>query len=156
MDPAEQLLWNLFSYRKKIMDIKNARRKTFDVEFVEVTQENLLEVGDWCGGQIVLDDGSSHIKLATPNVVNNRQSNAYVGDFVLKSPTGFRSFSAKAFKNTFEILPNRNTLAKDEEIVPPVVASPTRVKASELGAPEPANLKEAMDRDAMQGGGIHD
>lgn len=84
------------------MDIKNARRKTFDVEYVVVTQENLSEVEAWCEGTVGGEGEDSFIKLNDKNAMNARQTKAFIGDYVLKYGASFKSFGKKAFYKSFE------------------------------------------------------
>ena len=86
------------------MEIKKARRKTFEVSYVEVTKENMHEVATWCGGSIVTPDGDGevYIHVTDKGVMNARQKKAFVGDLVLKSGNQFKSFTKSSFKKSFE------------------------------------------------------
>jgi len=85
------------------MEIKTARRKSFDVEYVEITKDNLNEVSVWCGGEVDLSDPENpFIRIKDKNAMNARQTKAFVGDYVLKSQSSFKAFSKKSFKRSFE------------------------------------------------------
>jgi hypothetical protein len=86
------------------MEIKKARRKSFDVDYVEVTDENMVEVAAWCGGRVVAANGevAAHIHVSDKNTMNSRQKKAYVGDLVLRQGTSFKSFTQKSFKRSFD------------------------------------------------------
>ena len=85
------------------MEIKKARRKTFEVSYVKVTAENMQEVAEWCGGSIVTpDEGGKYIHVTDKGVMNARQKKAFVGDLVLKNGNQFKSFTKSSFKKSFE------------------------------------------------------
>jgi hypothetical protein len=44
------------------MDTKKARKKSFDVDYVEVTEANIEEVAVWCGGRVIGSDKDRYIK----------------------------------------------------------------------------------------------
>lgn len=80
-------------------------RKPMYVEAVQVTAENLLQVMKWCGGTAFDQfEGPAFIK-----VLGYRSkllpTKAFVGDWVLSGPHGFRVYSDTAFKKTFEQVP---------------------------------------------------
>lgn len=87
------------------LKIKQASRKTFDVDFVEVTAENMEEVADWCGGKMTnsQNDGGPYIKITDKMAVNSRQTKAFAGDLILKSPNGFKIYSKTSFRRSFDI-----------------------------------------------------
>lgn len=81
-------------------------RKSFTVEAVKVTRENMEEVAAWCGGQIqtVTENGreKSFIKVEVKRALNENQTQAFCGDWVLKSDSGFKKYSHRAFVQSFE------------------------------------------------------
>lgn len=86
------------------MEIKTARRKSFDVEYVVVSEENIEEVRDWCGGAIGGEGADRFIRLIDKNAMNTRQTKAFIGDYVLKAGTSFKSYGKKPFEKSFEPL----------------------------------------------------
>jgi len=88
------------------------RRKTFRVQAIQVTEENLKEVADWCNGQVKIETSGPHGGLGDPFIlvligrVNGRpqHSAARVGDWVtrLSSGNNFRVYHNKSFKEAFE------------------------------------------------------
>lgn len=88
------------------MTIKTTRfvRKPFYIEAVQVTKDNIDGVRAWCGGAICAsEDGKTeYIKVDVYRPVNERQSRAFIGDWVLKADSGFKVFTDRAFKNTFD------------------------------------------------------
>lgn len=84
------------------MEIKLARRTTYDVEYVVVTEENFNEVAEWCGGEATDHEGTRYIRLNDKNARNARQNKAFVDDYVLKYGANYKSFSKRAFFKSFE------------------------------------------------------
>ena len=98
------------------LKIENYTRKPFPVEAVQVTEENLNEVAKWCGGDIHTSTktlrnaaGEETSKIKRPFIkvdvhrpLNDRQTKAFVGDWVLKSESGFKVYTLKAFDNSFQ------------------------------------------------------
>lgn len=88
------------------MTIKTERyvRKTFYVDAaIQVTAENMAEVAEWCRGDVrTMDDGSSYIKVRVIRPMDERQTRAFVTDWVLYAGTGYKVYTDKAFKNSFD------------------------------------------------------
>lgn len=76
-------------------------RKPFEVEAVQVTEENIDEVREWCQGT-TMEDSRPYIKVRVARALNERQTKAYPGDWVLYAGTGFKVYTDKAFHRTFE------------------------------------------------------
>lgn len=81
-------------------------RKPFEVTGAQVTDENLEEVADWCGGVIRTDEktGLRQIIVPVKKPLHSKQRIAREGCWVLFSnpELGFKVYSDKAFRNTFE------------------------------------------------------
>jgi len=78
------------------------------VDAVLVTQSNMQEVADWCGGRIELiaakNPVTKPISFIRVNVIrasNNRQTQAFPGDWVLKSESGCKIYTHLAFLAVF-------------------------------------------------------
>ena len=98
------------------LNIETYTRKAFPVKGVQVTEENIEEVAKWCGGEVrtsvttvLSEDGSPKGKLERPIIkvsvvhpLNDRQTKAFLGDWVLESDYGFKVYSQRAFNNSFE------------------------------------------------------
>lgn len=91
-------------------------RKPFPVDAVQVTEENLNAVAAWCDGEIrystkTLAAGEGvtekvkipYVKVDVHHPLNERQTKAYVGDWVLKSDSGFKVYTERAFEKSFEL-----------------------------------------------------
>lgn len=87
-------------------------RKPFDIEAIQVTAENMEEVARWCRGQLRKSGGPGgrntqrYIKVNVKRSLSDRQTTAYVGDWVVnaldQSVKGFKVYTPKAFSLTFE------------------------------------------------------
>ncbi len=90
------------------METNTFTRRPFDVEAVQVTDENMQAVADWCGGKIYhakqkgTDAIVPYIKVDTHRPLNDKQKMAFVGDWVLKAATGFKIYTDTAMQNSFE------------------------------------------------------
>jgi hypothetical protein len=105
-------------------------RKPFDVNAVKVTADNFEEVAQWCGGEIEESEGfegrgvQRFIRVPVKRPLSDRQTCAYVGDWVLsalRGPAGFKVYTPKAFNSSFdpdrmfETLDRMEKRAQDEE-----------------------------------------
>lgn len=87
-------------------------RKPFEVEAVQVTEENLTEIADWCDGDIRhTADKVPFVKVQVARPLTSRQTRAFVGDWILFAGRGFKVYTSKAFEGAFD---------KSEEVAPSV------------------------------------
>jgi len=86
------------------METRTFIRKSFEVEAVQVTAENMMEVSKWCQGRVVNANGDEerHIKVRVLRVLDERQTKAFVGDWVLYAGNGYKVYNNKAFQKSFE------------------------------------------------------
>jgi hypothetical protein len=91
------------------LEIKTYARKSFDVEAIQVTAENMSQVAKWCGGEIQKTEHNDpkrvrkYIQVSVIRAINPKQTQAFVGDWVLYTKSGFKVYVDKAFRETFEI-----------------------------------------------------
>jgi hypothetical protein len=84
------------------VETKVYSRKTFEVEAVQVTKENINDVADWCDGEIRLTgDNVPFIKVKVHRPLTTRQTRAFVGDWILFAGRGFKVYTSKAFFSSF-------------------------------------------------------
>lgn len=93
---------------------QNFQRNPFNVVAVRVTAENIEEVAKWCRGQLRRSVGPGgrntqrYIKVNVKRPLNERQTMAYVGDWVVtatdQSIQGFKVYTPKAFQQSYKQL----------------------------------------------------
>lgn len=87
------------------MQIYKYQRKAFEVEAVQVSEENIPDVAEWCDGEVIVDDKNphrTHVKVKVKRPLNDKQTRAYFGDWVLLSESGYKVYTNRAFVNSFE------------------------------------------------------
>lgn len=85
---------------------QRARRKDIFVDYVQVTSENMEELARWCKGKIRrTPNGAKYIYVNVLYPKEPKQSKAFVGDFLLYSPTGFKVYTERGFHKAFEDAP---------------------------------------------------
>jgi hypothetical protein len=81
-------------------------RKPFEVDAVRVTDSNIEELAKWCHGDLLAEGTDENprpfIKVRVARALNERQTKAYPGDWILYAGTGFKVYTDKAFRKTFE------------------------------------------------------
>lgn len=90
------------------MQTQRYNRVQFEVDAVQVADDNIHEVAEWCGGKVHEDKHvdesippSQFVKVPVHRPLNTKQTRAYVGDWVLSSDTGFKVYTDRAFQNSF-------------------------------------------------------
>lgn len=90
------------------METQTYARKPFYVQAVRVTEENFEKVAEWTGGEIQSAKQGKFIKVDVQKVIYERQTQAFVGDWVLNSQNGevnsFKVYTNAAFTKSFEIV----------------------------------------------------
>jgi hypothetical protein len=87
-------------------------RKPFYVDAVRVSENNIAEVAEWCKGTIkTTEEGAQFIEVEVYRPINDRQTQAHIGDWVLYAGNGFKVYTPKAFDKSFERV---KTLTKDQ------------------------------------------
>lgn len=94
------------------MKTEKFQRKPFIVDGVQVTTENMEQVAKWCNGTITHTDPQiaaqlnkpieTWIHVETQQPMNDRQKQAFVGDWVLYAGRGFKIYTQAGFERTFE------------------------------------------------------
>lgn len=86
-----------------MLQIAQFTRKPFIVEAVQVTAENMFEVAAWCKGEIKkAPDGKQYIKVEVARPMHERQTMAFVKNWVLSAETGFKVFGDKPFVHSYQ------------------------------------------------------
>lgn len=86
-----------------MLETKKYVRKPFYIDAVQVTAANIADISKWASGEVRTDsDGSQYVKVRVHRPLNDRQTKAYIDDWVLYAGTGFKVYTPKAFANSFE------------------------------------------------------
>lgn len=108
------------------METKRYTRKSFDVDAIQVTAENIEEVARWCMGEVrfqerlPVDGGTTpvnrpYIAVRVFHPKNPRQTQAFIGDWVLYAGTGYKVYTPKAFEQSF--IPSPQPLNLDKPLL---------------------------------------
>lgn len=86
-----------------MLETKQYVRKPFHIDAVQVTSENIEEVARWVDSEIRNDrqDGQ-YVKVRVHNPRNEKQTKAFIGDWVLYAGTGYKVYTDKAFRKDFQ------------------------------------------------------
>lgn len=84
-----------------MLETNEYTRKPIKGLAVEVTAENMKDVSDWVDGEILEDKIGPYIKVKVLRPQYERQTRAYVGDFVVLVKTSFKVYNPAAFKKSF-------------------------------------------------------
>lgn len=83
-------------------------RISFEVSAVQVTSENMAAIAQWCKGEIRQGvtsrdelETNPYIKVKVHRPINERQTKAFPGDWVLETTTGFKVYPDKSFTTCF-------------------------------------------------------
>jgi hypothetical protein len=99
------------------MTVKAQRyaRKPFYVDAVQVTAENIEDVAKWCQGDVRLgrkpesNKDENYISVRVHMPLKDRQTMAFVGDWVLYAGQGFKVYTPNAFDNSFDLAEETGT-----------------------------------------------
>jgi hypothetical protein len=87
------------------LNIQDYERKPFPVKAVQVTEENMAEVKEWCKGTLVNFNGNqgrgSYIAVPAYRALNERQTQAHVTDYVVFTNNQFKVYTEQSFNKTF-------------------------------------------------------
>lgn len=90
-------------------------RKPFYVDAVRVSEANIAEVAEWAEGSVEkTEDGQAHVKVKVHRPLTERQTQAFIGDWVLFAGTGFKVYTPKAFDKSFEKVKTLTKAQADE------------------------------------------
>lgn len=92
-------------------------RKPLFVEAVQVTEDNFKDVAIWCQGKTEVDsDMREFIAVRVTNPMTPRQMRAYANDWILYTQSGYKVYTPKAFKKSFEPVQEELPVAEREGI----------------------------------------
>lgn len=129
-------------------------RKPIYVDAVRVTDDNFDEIADWCQGEIQQDKvpgkgtGKKYIRVRAHNPINNKQTKAYVGDWILYTAKGYKVYTNRAFRASFDTVDREerpgDVIMGSEEIMPGVTLNEAVQWLREQPEDKVAHLREAM------------
>lgn len=107
-----------------MLETKQYVRKPFHIDAVQVTSENIEEIARWVDSEIRSDrqDGR-YVKVRVHNPRNEKQTKAFVGDWVLYAGTGYKVYTDKAFRKDFQQVSDESKMVD--------TTSPKKASASE-------------------------
>lgn len=105
-------------------------RKPLFVDAVQVTQENFLDVVDWCqalvgtrGGEsgtevrpaagLEIDPADHYIRIRVHNPQSAKQTKAFVGDWILYTDKGYKIYTDRAFQLNFDKVQQEDPVVAD-------------------------------------------
>ena len=93
-------------------------RKPLFVDAVQITLANFNEVAEWCQGEVrdyhdkplapeqaTNEALERYIHVRVHNPKNVRQTKAFVGDWLLYTERGYKVYTQKAFRASFDAVP---------------------------------------------------
>jgi hypothetical protein len=92
------------------MSIKATKyiRKALYVDAVRVTEENFDELAKWCQGDITSDGNRAYIRVRVHTPKSERQTRAFVGDWILYTDRGYKIYSNNSFVDNFILAVNED------------------------------------------------
>lgn len=100
--PADQMEHKLSINEILALELEDWYRKPFPVKAVRVTFDNIKAVSVWCNGEIHNDGDRIYIQVAVNNAISEKQTQAHIGDWVLKSKDSFKVYTDTAFQRNFD------------------------------------------------------
>lgn len=85
-------------------EVTDYTRNPFVVQAVKVTEDNMDRVATWCGGTVETPEiGPRFVKVGVNKPLNAKQTQAFVGTWVLKQAASFKVYTEKAFTSNFSL-----------------------------------------------------
>lgn len=100
----------------EIDNIDEYFRKSFPVRAVQVTPANMAKLAKWCEGTIKSErrrgTTKKYIEVPVEVTIKDRQRQAFYGDWILVTASGYKVYNDKAFHDAFEKKPAEPIAAK--------------------------------------------
>lgn len=130
------------------------QRKTFRVQAIQLTKDNLAEVSRWCDGEVRIETsgpggglGEAYVIVKIGQINGRPQhANAYAGDWVtrLSVENNFRVYKDKSFKEAFEEM-NRD-MKKYAEVHSVIVNAMRKQDAATYNGESSRRMDEVADK----------
>ena len=133
------------------MTIKADRvvRNPLYADAIQVAANNLAEVAAWCQGDVcplaVADkwrEGSQYVKVKVHHPWTERQTKAFITDWILYSNNSFKVYPDKAFKATWTFVDDDGNIDQPEELM--VTDNKEELK-HEMGSSKIRVVKPSLD-----------
>lgn len=83
-------------------------KKPLYVDAVRITEDNFWDIVSWCQGEVqehdAPGDNKKHIRVRVHNPKNQRQTKAFIGDWLLYTERGYKVYTNKAFHASFDLM----------------------------------------------------
>lgn len=142
-----------------MLQIKQAVRKPFPINFEQVTLENIDEVAEWCKGTVEMREQRMLgtviklpvIKLKGQGDQRNRVFDATLGCYIAEMKGSFRVYKPAQFESSFDVVPDTDSMLKLAEDAVFAVTGKTLEDSVEEAAQtaEALGLLEPMTSDGM-------
>lgn len=90
--------------------VKEYSRKPLTVEAVQITDDNIKEVAEWCGGDVCSFTSNGvttwSIEVKVLHAKKTPAQQAHVGDWILKSKQGVKIYQDMPFRKGFVVSTN--------------------------------------------------
>lgn len=112
-------------------------RKSFPAEGVQITKENFVEVAEWCKGVLHSepdDQGNPvpFIKVDVTRPLNEKQTKAFLNDWIVKVGHGFKVFNVHSFERSFMVDESKPEYALDDVLEGLMTLTPDDVRKAGL------------------------
>lgn len=135
-------------------------RKPFYVDAIQVTEDNLDLVAQWCKGSVQhLEDPNGvptdhYVKVNVQRPLNEKQTKAYVGDWVLNASGSFKVYTQRAFDNSFQLDEPMTAAEFNQAVAETVPQVDPEAVATLVKAPaKKAAAKKAVAKSTDEAGG---
>lgn len=131
-------------------------RKPFYIQAVRVTESNMDEIAQWCGGEVEVRQSSTdekpiaHVRVRVHRPLNERQTTAFIGDWVLEAETGFKIYTAKAFEKSFDKVRHLTKEQADRAGIRPPIEKKAKKKPPRMFSEQPAQpMTQKIEKSAV-------
>jgi hypothetical protein len=78
-------------------------RRALFVDAIQVTDENFDELITWCQGDSQNDGTRKYIRVRVHTPKSIRQTQAFVGDWILYTDRGYKVYTNRSFTDNFDL-----------------------------------------------------
>lgn len=90
------------------MKLEEWERKTFRIQAVQVTEEDMEEIAAWCDGRIYIkkdegEDPAFYIQFTAIHHKQKQTMKAFVGDWITWSGSSFHHYKDSSFRKGYQL-----------------------------------------------------